>query len=447
MPSSNDLSFNYPLNTYAFDTTSFVDISINLISGAPSAFSCSPSFASIGLTFDTSNGHISGPTSFSNIILPTLYTVTASADDTPSVSTTITLGINFEPIFNYNYSPYILEINATLVPPPPPPNPPTVNSIITPSYQISNIVGITYSILSGNSLPAGLLLNTTNGSIYGIPTSLTSPITFGIRANNKGVLYDTSLIISIQAVPVISYPNTTYILTQGENVNIIPNELSIYQSIDSYSITGCDLPLGLTFNTQTGAITGTPTVLTTYLSYMVTANNAIGTGSTTLILDVIKIFLTTPVVADNFSSNSFLTDPSLEMRRKAEIFQYKKNSATLTKNQKLAQLARNNGPYAKRSWGTQGDAYTNPNISGLSQAGNTLVCNSNAIICAPTSSSDVPGPVMNLCYNPAVPLIGYNAPTRKKISVGFKWPQQAWRVGNNGFPVGKAGTGPGPGPL
>jgi hypothetical protein len=435
----NDISFNYPSSFYPFNTNSIVDISAIIIAGTPTAFQISPSLNT--LTFDTLNGRIYGQTSFGFISPLTLYTITASDNSGHSASTSITLGINFTPEFKYDYSPYTLTQNINLVPPPAPPNPPTSSSIITPSYKISNIIGITYSLLYVASLPPGLILNTTNGSIYGNPQMLSGFQPYTIRANNQGVIYDTTLNISIQNIPIISYPEQTYNLTQGDNITIVLNPPSQFQTINFYSIDCSNLPVGLSFNTQTGTITGTPTVLTPNQKYNISATNTIGTGTTSIIISVIKIFLTTPVLADNFSSNSFLTDPSLEMRRKAEIFQYKKNSAQLTKKQKLAQLARNNGPYAKRSWGTQGDAYTNPNNSGLTQSANTLVCNSNAIICAPTSSSDVPGPIMNLCYNPAVPLIGYNAPSRRKISVGFKWPQQAWRVGNNGFPVGKAGTG------
>jgi hypothetical protein len=52
----------------------------------------------------------------------------------------------------------------------------------------------------------------------------------------------------------------------------------------------------------------------------------------------------------------------------------------------------------------------------------------------------VPGPIMNLCYNPAIPLVGYVAPNRKKVNIGFKWPQKAWTIGDMGFPIGKSGT-------
>ena len=182
-------------------------------------------------------------------------------------------------------------------------------------------------------------------------------------------------------------------------------------------------------------------MLTTYRNYNITISNSIGSDTFSLSLNVIKTFLAPPVIADNFSSNTFLTDPVIAMRRKAEILNYRKNSSNLTKQQYFALLAKGNGPAAKRTWATQSDTYTDPNTSELQLVGNTLICNTNPIICAPTSSSDVPGPIMQLCYNPSAPLVGYNPPNRVKVNIGFKWPQESWQPGDNGFPRGKAGRG------
>jgi hypothetical protein len=155
---------------------------------------------------------------------------------------------------------------------------------------------------------------------------------------------------------------------------------------------------------------------------------------------VIKVFLAPPVVSDAFVNGLCLTNIDIAMRRKAEILKYKKNSANISKNKNWSNVIQGKGPYAKRAWANQNDLGSNPNISGLDEERNTIICNSNGIVCAPTSSSNVPGPIMNLCYNPAIPLVGYVAPNRKKVNIGFKWPQRAWTIGNMGFPVGKAGT-------
>jgi len=60
------------------------------------------------------------------------------------------------------------------------------------------------------------------------------------------------------------------------------------------------------------------------------------------------------------------------------------------------------------------------------------------IYCSPSSSCDVPGPVVPICYNPSVPLVNYIV-RRTYLAGGTKFPQTCWKPGDNGFPVGKAG--------
>jgi len=123
------------------------------------------------------------------------------------------------------------------------------------------------------------------------------------------------------------------------------------------------------------------------------------------------------------SPEEFITNPDVQMRRKAEILQYKQNSGKLTKQQYLSLLAKGNGPYAKRVWATQGDAFTSSNISGLPQSGSIIACNSPSnIIYKPSSASNVPGPVINLYLDPTIQPNGYREPNRTKIFNGNKWP-------------------------
>jgi len=394
-------------------------------------FSISPGLP-IPLTIAESNGRITGLPSSINISPLTTYTIDASYSISGThynTDTTIVLGINFLPAFFYTGSPYVKQIGIPVESKSPP---------IIPDYVIGNLQGIFYTDISPVPLSAiGLTLRTSDGVILGTPTVTTPPTTYTIRANNAEVIYDTTLSISIQNAPSISYPLLKYALTQGLPVSILPVNP---QAGLTYSIDGCALPLGLTFNTSTGEIKGTPTLLTTFRQYTITATNTIGSVSTILILNVIKIFLAPPVTGDAFTGGACLTDPATAMRRKAEILKYKNNRAELSKSQLFSLIAQGKGPYAKRSWANQNDTGSNPNISGLPQQGNTIICNSPAVLCAPTSSSDVPGPIMNLCYNPQIPLIGYIQPNRKKVDIGFKWPQRNWSIGDMGFPIGKAGS-------
>jgi hypothetical protein len=113
----------------------------------------------------------------------------------------------------------------------------------------------------------------------------------------------------------------------------------------------------------------------------------------------------------------------LNERRKAEILKYKNNSSSITKNQQYANAASNRWlTERKRCWATQTDTYTNPNTSYLKRVGDVLVCNKNNVNCSLTSSSDVPGKIIKLCYNTSVPLYNYKV-IRTYKSGGTKWPQ------------------------
>jgi hypothetical protein len=440
-------SFNYPNSPYYVPTSIFTDIScvkVNTPTGLI-VFTISPSLPA-PLTINSANGEITGLPTFLSISPTTTYTVDASYTIFPThynTSTTLQLGINFLPEFFYVGSPYVkqIDISVNAVSPP-----------IKPEYAIPILPGMFYTDVSPVLLSdIELVLNTSTGEITGAPDALVSNQTYIIQANNAGVIYNASFVLSVENAPQPpDYPQSIYNLTQGVPVVIAPQTV---QTNTTYAISGCGLPIleptssyttglpiGLAFDKATGAISGTPSMLTTYRQYIITATNLIGSVSTSLTLNVIKIFLAYRAPSDAFDGNYFLTDPTIAMRRKAEIFKYKKNNANISKKQQYSLAMKGNGQNAKRAWGSQNDTVTTPNTSGLPQQGNTIICNSPAILCSPTSSSDVPGPIMNLCYDPSVPLVGYFPLNRKKVNIGFKWPQQGWAPGDAGFPVGKSGS-------
>jgi hypothetical protein len=424
-------SFSYPTQPYFFSTNSIVDISCIFVGDQPA----DTRFVLVKplprpLQFNPDNGNVFGTTNLSSISPLTTYTVNLVRTNDPTIieasSNSLSMSIEFLPKFLYPPTPTIFPINEYLV--------------IQPVYFITNIPDITYTLITPSSsalTDIGLSLNSTTGVINGIPNKASPLTTYTVQSNNLGLTYDATVEINIQAIPIVSYPQSIYTLTQNQAVSILP--INNNQTDVVYSIS-CILPFGLSLNTTTGEISGSPRILSTFTIYSVTIANSIVSTSTKISLNVVKVVLAPPVVGDYFSSNTLISNPAVAMRRKAEIFKYKKNSSNLTKQQNYALLAKGNGPYAKRAWGTQGDAYTNPNTSNLPQVGNAIICNTG-IICAPTSSSDVPGPIMNLCYNPAVGLAGYNAPNRKKVDIGFRWPYYSWKLGDNGFPNGKAGSG------
>ena len=103
---------------------------------------------------------------------------------------------------------------------------------------------------------------------------------------------------------------------------------------------------------------------------------------------------------------------ALDQRRKAEILKYKGNSAQLSRAQQYSMASRN-ALTRKKSWATQTQTYTNPNVDNLPEIQNaggvavSLQCNGTTVRCSLTSDSDVPGPVIPLCIDESVPLYNY----------------------------------------
>ena len=103
---------------------------------------------------------------------------------------------------------------------------------------------------------------------------------------------------------------------------------------------------------------------------------------------------------------------ALDQRRKAEILKYRNNSSHLSPALTYSMISRN-AFTRKKSWATQTQTYTNPNVNNLPKIENAagitvaLQCNQPNVLCSLTSDSDVPGPVVPLCIDESVPLYNY----------------------------------------
>jgi hypothetical protein len=145
------------------------------------------------------------------------------------------------------------------------------------SDGVSANAASSYGIVS-NRLPYGLSLNTSNGAITGTPTTVESQ-SFTIRAygSNEGSI-DAPLSINVRpALPVFS--DST--IASSANVGIAYSDGVSASETASYSVVAAPntLPPGLTLNTSTGAITGTPTTPGTY-SFKIRATNVTGSTDT-----------------------------------------------------------------------------------------------------------------------------------------------------------------------
>ncbi|NBT49929.1 MAG: hypothetical protein EBT07_19335, partial [Actinobacteria bacterium] len=130
-------------------------------------------------------------------------------------------------------------------------------------------------------LPAGLTLNTATGAITGTPTGA-GTFSVNISATNSAGTGSATLVITVN--PSASAPVISSSLTQSGTVGIAFNyQITASRSPTSYG--AAVLPAGLTLNTSTGAITGTPTAAGTS-NVSISATNGSGTGTATLVITV-----------------------------------------------------------------------------------------------------------------------------------------------------------------
>jgi len=180
----------------------------------------------------------------------------------------------------------ISDMPAGVLPPAP-----VITSSLTASAQIGT--AFTYQITASNTptsfnatgLPAGLAINTSTGAITGTPTaSGTSNVT--LSATHTGGTGLATLVLNVTAAaPVI----TSALAASGQESAPFSYQITASGSPTSYSATG--LPAGLTLNTTTGAITGTPGVGTAgTASVTVSATGGGSTGTATLLLTIINRF-------------------------------------------------------------------------------------------------------------------------------------------------------------
>ena len=161
--------------------------------------------------------------------------------------------------------------------------------VITSATTASGTVGsaFSYQITATNTptsygatgLPAGLSVNSGNGLISGTPaTAATSTVTLG--ASNSGGTGNATLTLTIKpAAPVITSATTA----SGTVGSAFSYQITATNSPTSYGATG--LPAGLSVNSTSGLISGTPTAAGTS-TVTLSATNSGGTGNATLTLTI-----------------------------------------------------------------------------------------------------------------------------------------------------------------
>jgi len=171
--------------------------------------------------------------------------------------------------------------------------------VITSATSVTTVIGqpFSYQITATNSptsydatgLPTGLTIDTTSGLISGTPTVVGS-FSIMLQASNSAGSGNATLALEITAMasgaPIVTSEAATAMEGQAFTYQIIATN-----SPTSFDATG--LPAGLTVDTTTGLITGTPSVSGSF-QINLSATNASGTGTGVLMLTVNPVATPSP---------------------------------------------------------------------------------------------------------------------------------------------------------
>ena len=144
----------------------------------------------------------------------------------------------------------------------------------------------TYSVTSG-TLPAGLSLNTSTGAITGTPTTAgnTSFTITATDANSITGAANYTLAVAQSSVTLTLSPSSGA-LTTATVGTAYSQSVTTTSGNAPYTYSGTGLPNGLSIDTNTGAITGTPTTAGSYTITVAVTDSAspanTGSGSYTL---------------------------------------------------------------------------------------------------------------------------------------------------------------------
>ena len=238
----------------------YIDISATNTGGVVT-YSISPAIDN-GLSFNTTDGTISGTPTAVTVVT---YTVTAS---NISGNSTATIKITVNPV-----APNISLSTTTIT---------AVVGIAIDNITVANTGGTATSYAISPALNVGLSFSTETGAISGTPSAVSSAMQYTVTASNVTGTDSATIEIAVNPqAPNIAFSPATITAIVGIYVDIRATNTG---GVATYSISPA-IANNLSFNTETGSISGTPTAVT-LATYTVTASNVTGTDSATIEITV-----------------------------------------------------------------------------------------------------------------------------------------------------------------
>lgn len=248
--------------------------------GFPSAvrYSLSPNILPPGLSFNSHTGAISGKAV--GTAAKTRYTVTGTSVDPKTGETVKAQATFFLSVGEETITPSRQTISGQ------------VNEVLTPTkpYRVQGYDGkVVYTI--SPVLPRGLTMNSSTGVISGTPTTLVTAQPYRVTARNVSRQVPPTVMTSTVLITISgerSLTPATQTVTGVVGTPVIPSTPyvpSAFTGAPVYSISPA-LPAGLSLNTQTGVISGTPTVAVPQQTFLVTAKGKQGSATATVLLSI-----------------------------------------------------------------------------------------------------------------------------------------------------------------
>jgi beta-glucosidase-like glycosyl hydrolase len=310
---ANIQSFNLQPNSSGQFVIQFVNVTdnaqingIEIDSAQPTITSALTASGTVGSAFNYQITASNSPTSYSATGLPaglSVNTTTGLISGTPTTAATSNVTINAINASGTGSATLVLSItSAPLVP------------AITSASTANSTAGsaFNYQITASNSptsfnasgMPAGLSINTSSGLISGT-VNTAGTYTINLSATNAVGTGTGTLTLTVKPPPPVV--SATPAPSAGTVGTAYSYQVTASSSPTSYALASGSLPVGLSLNTTSGLISGTPTTAATS-TFGITATNSTGTSSAVSFSITINAAGTVPVITSAGTATGNVTN-------------------------------------------------------------------------------------------------------------------------------------------